>query len=257
MPFDMAFLKEKVGPVPVYVIVIGGGVGVAALVWRARAQSKPTPAPYDISTQEDTPFAPGIQPGGGGNVPINNGAIVSGGGSSNISTNNDWNRYALSILIGMGYDPVVASGALTNYLSGETLSGQESAMVQVALSKAGPPPTPAPAPNVAPPTVVPVGGGPSSGGAVAAPWTPPNDPSRGVGVAFGNFGTDTVKPGDTYGSMARKWYGDESYWVGIWAANYVHGAGFSSPGEHPPVGTVLWIPSPGSRTSDPWPGAGT
>jgi len=126
---------EKIGPVPAYVIVIGGGVGLGALVWRSRARSDSTPAPLDVSTMEDAPFLGGLQPGQGGGVPLWNGA-APGPGNPTIETNNDWNRHALTILIGMSYDPTMAAGALTKFLQGKPLNDAENAVVQRALQLA-------------------------------------------------------------------------------------------------------------------------
>lgn len=247
----MPWYMEKVGPVPAWVLVVGGGVGLGVLALRVRssARSAPTPAPLDVSTSEDAPYLPGLGPMSGGSVPLYNNAITGNGSLTNIKTNNDWNNYALSVLIGMGYDPTIAAGALSKFLDGTTLTAQENAMVQVALSKIGPAPTPPPPPR----TSSPVKANPLPSPVPTDPLNTPGLKGPGQGYSLGNRGTYVTRAGDNLQRVAEFIYGfgptqvgaaDQFRWRQIYDANTAGSlAGFPADGSYPlPPGLTLWLP---------------
>jgi hypothetical protein len=205
---------------------------------------------------EDAPFLGGLQPGQGGGVPLWNGA-APGPGNPTIETNNDWNRHALTILIGMSYDPTMAAGALTKFLQGKPLNDAENAVVQRALQLAGPPPIPPPAPTLtapttpAPPPAAPPGVPPPAPS--SDPLGTPNLKGPGQGYALGNRGTYITRPGDNLQRVAEFIYGfgptqvgaaEQFRWRQIYDANTAGAlAGFPADGSYPlPVGATLWLP---------------
>jgi hypothetical protein len=91
-------------------------------------------------------------------------------------TNTDWARAAINALIGHGYDPGVATQAISSYLAGGTLSSQLQAALSDAIRYAGAPPSPiAASAGVAPPApssglIAGVGASHAGAGGVLADW---------------------------------------------------------------------------------------
>lgn len=158
-------LGKQVGPLPLgaWIVVVAGGLGIA--VWqRNTGNSDPTPV-------EDTSGTPGVGTGDGmvGVTPLPGyGNTPSTGTGVTYDTNEAWGQAAINWLIAQGYQPGLASSAITKALNGgQDVSGNKMSIAEwslwtLALTKFGSPPTPV---NVPPPSSVP--------GPVTQPPPPP------------------------------------------------------------------------------------
>ena len=124
-------LGKQVGPLPLgaWVAVIGGGLTIAYFVNKGQAKS-------------DRQYEPLIEEGvGTGLVPA--GAVIQPYQPPEDTEQEDnpaWGRKVLNYLIGTGADPATADNAVRKYLSGENLTIQENALLNLALVKFGSPP---------------------------------------------------------------------------------------------------------------------
>jgi hypothetical protein len=142
-------LGKQVGPLPVggWVAVVGGGLAIAYFVNKGQAR-------------QDAQIEPLTEAGvGTGLVPA--GAIIQPFQPSDDEPEDNpaWGRKVLNWLIGSGSDPATADNAVRKYLSGENLTVQENALINLALVKFGSPPgtlPPVTVPTVPPPTTPPV-----------------------------------------------------------------------------------------------------
>lgn len=144
-------LKHKVGPLPV-------GVWVAAfvviyLVVRGRKSSsgaggqQTDPAGnvgaidpktgYVYGTSQDQAALSGQSSGGGGSG-SGSGSTVAG----QYTTNAEWARAAINLLVGAGIDPTEANSAIEQYISSQQLTPQQHADVNFAIQALGAPPDP-------------------------------------------------------------------------------------------------------------------
>lgn len=234
----MSIMQERIGPVPVPVLI--GGVALGLVLTVMRKKSAPTLA----ASAPVLPVGAGDGQGFGiGNFPTPNTSTTPP-----ITTNDEWSRQAQMALLGMGYDGTTVSNSLAKYLSGGTLNQQENAIVNKALSLVGPAPT-APQPvTVLPPTTIQQPPPP--------PATQPNGftvhPAPEVlgtsthtqdvlhqGSKYGNRGTTTVGPGETWSQIASRIYGDWSVWPAIFTANKDRLGGLP---ENLSQGQELWLP---------------
>lgn len=138
-------LGKKIGPLPLggWVIVVGAGLGVGILINRNAKKATDTPSQV---------VDPSVGTGGGSFLPIN--PPDTSTGDALPETNQSWGNKAITWLIASQIDPVVANSAVNKFLTGMTLSAQESAAIAMALGKYGPPPegTSAPPDNPKPAT---------------------------------------------------------------------------------------------------------
>lgn len=178
-----AALSRKVGPLPLGAWLAIAAIGVVAAVAISRRRN-PISAPPEPGTEvgpdtmSDEPTTGGL-PGGfvvGGGPTGATGQTGSPNGdgflpvdTGEIATNAKWETAAARILIARGYQPTIVADALGRYMSGEILTRQQQAMIDLALIAVGPTPQPVPPPTVAPTPEPP----PSGGGGGSAPTPPP------------------------------------------------------------------------------------
>lgn len=165
-------LGKQVGPLPVggWVVVVGGGLAIAYFVNKGQAR-------------QDARIEPLVEEGvGTGLVPA--GAIIQPYQPPEDTVDEDnsaWGRKVLNWLIGSGSDPATADNAVRKYLSGENLTVQENALINLALVKFGSPPEALPPVKV--PTIpTPATPTPVDVGRPLLAWTQPPTRRRGTRV---------------------------------------------------------------------------
>lgn len=155
-------VAHAVGPIPLLAIA-GGVVGGLYLLHRSRS-GEPSSAADDAAGATDSTLSPAWAgtPGTPSYLVVGNpaaGGIATGSssatGAPEPADNFAWQRKAEIQLIALGYDPITVEAALSQYLQGQSLTQQQGAIVNLALSKFGPPPNPPPAPIVQPPAPTP------------------------------------------------------------------------------------------------------
>ncbi|WP_129286717.1 hypothetical protein [Streptomyces sp. GZWMJZ-114] len=162
-----ASLGKKVGPLPVgvWILAVGGGLVVAYFMRRGASGDG----------QEVTDDGTGAADTGGtgvGTWPYGYPNGVGQGGSSGSTddgqdedddgtlpvTNEQWQRRAVQVLVGLGYEAVAVDRAIAAYLGGEGLTTIQRAIVNEAILRIGPPPVSPPSPSTPdkpPPTTTP------------------------------------------------------------------------------------------------------
>jgi nucleoid-associated protein YgaU len=122
-------LGKKVGPLPLggWVLVVGAGLAVGYFINRNAGKAEP---------QQLTES--GVGKGGGTFLPID--PPTSTPEETLPETNLTWAMKAKQYLVAQGIDALIANTAVEKFLSGQTLSAQESAAISMALGKLGPPP---------------------------------------------------------------------------------------------------------------------
>jgi len=145
-------LGRQVGPLPVgaWLAVVGGGLGIG---WYARRGGGDDQA-ADV---EPDPYGslPGgaLPPAGATPLPGGGSPAAPGGPDNNVA----WGILAVSTLIAAGKPALDAHGAISRFLRGDALYPADRALIDLAISRIGPPPepvapvAPAPAPK-RPPT---------------------------------------------------------------------------------------------------------
>lgn len=162
--FD-AFTR-KLGPAPVWV----WGIGLALLIYLYRKrQGASTGQATDPAGNVGT-----IDPATGyvyGSMQDQNALAARNSTSTDTSTpsssttggqyadNASWGRAAVNYLVGLGEDPTSANEAVQQYLSSQTLTPQQQAMVNLCIQGIGAPPQlPGPTGTPPPPVTTPPGG---------------------------------------------------------------------------------------------------
>lgn len=144
-------LGKQIGPLPLgaWMAVVAGGLGIA--LWSRNQNSQEPEIVEDVSGD------PGVGEGPGWTaVPPPSTSPTDGG--IKYESNEAWGQAAINWLIAQGYQPGIASSAITKGLNGgqdyegKKMSIQEWSLWSLALAKFGSPPYPV---NVAPPTTVP------------------------------------------------------------------------------------------------------
>lgn len=151
-----------------------GGLGAAAvviyMVMRARSNAATSTDP-NVDPATGVPYsqeyggygAQGVSPSLYGYVDPTTGAFISGAGAGNTviqpSTNASWAQQVEAYLGQIGYDPLAVGAALGKYLTGQTLSADQQAIVAAALGFYGQPPQPVPPITTTPPPGNGSGGG--------------------------------------------------------------------------------------------------
>jgi|SRR5215467_143824 len=182
-------------------LIIGAvAVGGVVIWWATRSRSAQqtagsTDGAIDPSTgipysQEYSGFgAQGTTPSLYGYVDPSTGAFISGVGAGATgvvtapSTNASWAQQVESYLQNLGYDPVATAAAIGKYLTGQTLTSDQSGIVSAAQGFFGPPPQGAPVISVTPPS-----GNGSGGGS----------------TGFSSFKTLTASKNETFAQFARE-----------------------------------------------------
>lgn len=156
---------RKLGPFPVW--VWGLGLAVLIYVYRSRkgggggAQTDPAgnvgtidPATgYVYGSPQDQAS---LQAHASGNTDIPPSDSTTAG---QYADNASWGRAAVNYLVGLGEDPTSANEAIQQYLSSQTLTPQQQAMVNLAIQGIGAPPQlPGPTGTPPPPITTPPGG---------------------------------------------------------------------------------------------------
>lgn len=201
-------LQKKYGPLPlgIWLLVIGGSL---ALAFYLNSRNKESDA--GTATEDENSYV--VDAGDGQYSTVGSGA---GGGSSTGSTgsptyadNDAWYQAAVNYLIAQGYNAGTADAAIRKYLAGATLSVQEQALVNVAITKLGVPPSPLPPPETTPGTT-----NPNPDDDTTTPPTP-TPTTKTITV--------TVKKWpDKFGSLwgiANYYYGNGAMWTKIYNAN--------------------------------------
>lgn len=166
------FVTRKIGPFPVWLYGVAF-VGVWYFLQRRNASSSSAGAPgtgtdpagntgeinpatgYVYGSPEDTASLASQGGSGGGSGGSGGGSGSSGG--TTYSDNNAWAEAAINYLVGLGDDATVANAAIEAYLSSQTLTQSQQAMVNSAITALGAPPQP-PQPTTGTPIVAPPGG---------------------------------------------------------------------------------------------------
>lgn len=134
----------KIGKVKkAYVIVPLGlvGVYVAYRWWAAGTAEDDGPAASDGMYDPDLSDMGQSTGGGPSNVGGNTGAIdTDGTGPDSIDTNAEWTTLAVERLTNQGYDGVVVSNALGEFLARRSLDASEATIARAAVALAGEPP---------------------------------------------------------------------------------------------------------------------
>jgi hypothetical protein len=148
--------------------IIGGGAIVVYYVMRSRsaAAAGSTAADQGIDPNTGIPYSQessglnspyGTTPSLYGYTDPSTGAFISGVGSGSTgvvtapSTNASWAQEVESYLGNLGYDPMAVAAALGKYLTGQTLSSDQAAIVAAAQGFWGNPPQGAPPISTTPP----------------------------------------------------------------------------------------------------------
>lgn len=126
-------LGKMIGPLPMgaWLAIVAGGLGFA---YYYRNQ---TAAPADPTAMDNTATDSGA------GIPA--GYTLDTTGTSGTSTapadNDAWATGAVQWLAAHAYDPLVASSAVSKYLTGESLTAQEAAMIRTVIAQYGGPPS--------------------------------------------------------------------------------------------------------------------
>lgn len=176
----------RIGGFPVWAVgvIIAGGVLIFVWVRNRNQSAAPTSEPTDTATYYESTGDDvyGLPPGAVGDYlaanpldPAYPVGLTSNGIPGPI-TNVQWSRLAFDNLVGKGNDPALVERALAKYISKQTLSANEQAIVNMAQQTFGAPPeglilaeAPAPVPQQPTPTPTPT---PPSAPAPAAPSLP-------------------------------------------------------------------------------------
>lgn len=149
------FLGKKYGPLPLGAwLLIAGATAYFVAKWARGRNAEPTPVATDVPESDtDLPMpsnasnavgmdysAPGGTSGIGGTTTS---AVRDDSYNPQITapgTNADWQTRAVGILVDLGYNAFAATMAVRTYLSGGTLSSEQSAMITAAVKALGAPP---------------------------------------------------------------------------------------------------------------------
>lgn len=158
----MEVFTRKVGPFPVFVwgLLLAGGI----YLYRSR---KSGPAGQQTDPAGNVGV---IDPATGyvyGSMQDQNALAARQSGNTDLppsqdtkagqyADNNAWGRAAENYLVGLGEDPTAANEAIQQYLSSQTLTPQQQAMINLVIQGIGAPPqlpgpTGTPPPNITPP----------------------------------------------------------------------------------------------------------
>lgn len=204
-------LGKQVGPLPLgaWIVVVGGGLGIA--YWGYRQQT-----PIEAI---DTSGDPGVGDGSvGGWVPTSPG---SGGNDDSVApkptTNEEWAQQVINGMIARGYPPAQVDQAIRKYISGSgTLSVSEWAIITVALSLYGSPPSPLPPREQNPTTPTPTVPKPPAPVPTKPPVPKPPVPKPPARPAVRYY---VVEKGDSLWKISVRYYRSGIYWGRIYNAN--------------------------------------
>lgn len=270
-------LNHKLGPLPVWAWGLAGGLlfGVVYYLHKKKADAAAASASQLANQSAFTSLGSSSNGGDAGELATTGGSSGLGGSATGTSLA-QWAANAVNWLIGQGANPSDATNALSAYINGQTLTPDQSTLVNQALSNFGAPPSgilpvntqdnTTGDPNSVPGTFVTYTRDASTGGiyGVKADGTQvllsPAEYAALGNPAFTQYGTAPtpaaapaaapapaaaaatrtykVQPGDTYYSLAARFYGSSSNAnIGkLEAAN-------PYPARDIPVGATLNIPA--------------
>ncbi|MFG3244846.1 hypothetical protein [Streptomyces sp. NPDC048157] len=155
-------LGKKIGPLPVgiWILAVGGGL-IFAYYMRSNSSASDTGA--DETAPDTGGTGTGSWPYG---VPNGVGQWNNGGDGQEDdddkgtlpTTNEQWQRRAVQVLVGLGYEAVAVDRAIGAYLGGDSLTTIQRAIINEAILRIGPPPVSPPpptSPDKPPPVVTP------------------------------------------------------------------------------------------------------
>ncbi len=222
--------QRKVGPFALWVwlVVAAAGIALGLAVSRRAARGNggtDAPGPESSSTGQEgaavlTPRAAGMV----GYAPPPSGALVppSQTSSGGPTTNRQWSQQAARALTARGAGGVAVEQALAAYLAGSTITTDQRALIDEAISLVGPPPEGSPRVTIAPPPTAPTT--PTTPPPVVTePVQPPPTPPPVLAPAPAPVvapvaRTYTVQPNDNLSWIAEQFYGVQD-WQRIFAAN--------------------------------------
>jgi hypothetical protein len=167
----LAFLRQKAGPLPVWAWL----AGFAVIWWYYQRQNSAGSAANAASSTTGTGY--GTDPAGNtgyidpetgyvygsaediaalqseNELASNTDASSSGSGTGTYTDDNAWAEAAINYLVARGVDPTTANQAITLYLSGQNLTTEQQADVNLAIQGIGAPPQ-LPGPSTGNPTPV-------------------------------------------------------------------------------------------------------
>lgn len=145
---DMPDFGKKIGPLPAgaWAVIVVAGLGIGYFINNRSAKKNAGPTEQQLTET-------GVGVGGGKFLPIDP-PSDTGDDDKLPETNQSWGNKAITWLIAQSFDGVVANNAVNKFLTGQTLSAQESALIAMVLAHFGPPPdgTSAPPDNPLPAT---------------------------------------------------------------------------------------------------------
>jgi hypothetical protein len=145
----MDFLTKKVGPMPLGVWLLAGLAIWYYISKKNAAASTGTSAVPTVTEAVDpntgVPYSQEIGAYGQQVSDLQAQSTTAGSGSTTagqFTDNNSWSVAAINFLVAQGVDPSQANQAITLYLSGQTLTTQQQADVNLAIQAIGAPPSP-------------------------------------------------------------------------------------------------------------------
>lgn len=150
--FDAGFLKQKVGPLPLWVWLAAG----IAIWYFLNRQNNQTPADSSAAIDPATgeTYAAEL---GAATQQLADSQTGQTGIAGGFATDQAWATAAVNYLVGLGIDATEASNAVRKYIASQPLTEKEQADVNLAIQGIGAPPT------VHVTTPAPPGGGPGPG----------------------------------------------------------------------------------------------
>lgn len=153
----MPWYSENIGPLPAgaWIAVVGGGL---ALAYYEKKKSAANAAANAAAANSGSLLGSDVT-----GLPLGTPASTLPSGTTTTGTtptftdDTSWSNYVIQQLVSRGYDPILVSQTVGDYLAGNQLSAAETAMFATILTLIGPPPFPValkPGPPI-PPTQTP------------------------------------------------------------------------------------------------------
>lgn len=218
MPFNFREITPKQ-----WVLIAGVGVGVVWFAKRNGGGGIFSGSSGDDSGESEYPTSyidtsnnPGVGAGSGVFSQFEP-PVANTPSTAVIEDNNDWAVAAINFLIKANYDPARADRAIRQYIAGEKLEPAEGVMVSIALAGVGAPPELLPAGPPIP--TLPVANQPTNPSNNNPPAVKPvPKPAKDNDKKNVKYRYHVVKPGNTLGGLAKKYYGNNDY-MKIYKAN--------------------------------------
>lgn len=138
--------EKQIGPLPlgVWVIVGGGALGLSFYLYSQEGGGGSPEESSEPVIVEDTSGVPGVgrNAAGWSYDPPPEPEQEEG-----FTNNQEWARAAIEMLVANNYPPDLADSAVRNYIAGNDLNAGEQALINIVLTKMGPPPVTLPPPQ--------------------------------------------------------------------------------------------------------------